>query len=89
LALWDYCHRSARSFFGDRLSDSRAQKILDALKQKPAGMTRKQILDEVFGRNLSAEGLASALALLLKSKLAYCKAEPTEGRTAERWFAQT
>ena len=35
LALWGYCHRSARSFFGDRLSDSRAQKILDALKQKP------------------------------------------------------
>jgi hypothetical protein len=53
------------------LSDSRAQKILDALKQKPEGMTRKQILDKVFGRNLSAEGLASALAVLLKSKLAY------------------
>ncbi len=89
LALWDYCYRSACRFFGQRLTDSKAQKILDALRQKPAGMTRKQILDEVFGRNLSAEALASALALLLKSKLAYCKAESTEGRTAERWFAQT
>jgi hypothetical protein len=89
LALWGYCYQSACRFFGHRLTDSKAQKILDALRRKPEGMTRKQILDEVFARNISAEGLASALDLLLKSKLAYCKTEPTEGRSAERWFAQT
>ena len=89
LALWDYCVQSARRLFGDRLSDPRAQKILDALRRHPEGMTRKQILDEVFTRNISSDRLRAALQVLLDYKLAKRVIEPTEGKSAERWFAVT
>ena len=89
LAFWDYCFASARRLFGHRLSDSKAQKILEELRGRPQGMTRKQILDEIFGRSISVERLTSAFKVLLDVKLARYVIEPTGGRSAERWFAVT
>jgi hypothetical protein len=37
LAFWDYCFASARRLFGHRLSDSKAQKILEELRGAPSG----------------------------------------------------
>jgi hypothetical protein len=87
LAFWDYCFQSARGLFGHKLSDPRAQKILDELRRRPQGMTRWQISEEIFNRNLKTEQITAALQLLLELKLAYWKTEPTNGRDAERWFA--
>jgi hypothetical protein len=89
LAFWDYCLGSARRLFGHRVSDPRAQKILDELRKRPEGMTRRQISEEIFARNLTAERIVSALQMLLKFKLVYRKTESTNGRDAERWFAVT
>jgi Protein of unknown function (DUF3987) len=89
LAIWDYCFQSARRLFGQRLSDPHAQKILEALRRRPEGMTRWQISEVVFSRNLSAQGIGSALRMLLELGLAFWKPESTNGRSAERWFATT
>jgi Protein of unknown function (DUF3987) len=89
VALWDYCLQSARRLFGHRLFDSKAQKILEELRRRPQGMTRKQISEEIFGRNLNAERLGLALRRLLECNLVRCVIEPTGGRDAERWFAIT
>ena len=87
LAFWDYCFASARKLFGDKLSDPKAQQILDELRRRSAGMTRQQIFDEIFGRNEKSSRIQVALDLLLRLKLVTRKSEPTAGRTAERWFA--
>jgi hypothetical protein len=88
LALWQYCCLSAERLFGSRLLDIKAQQILDELRRRPQGMTRREISDEIFGRNVSSERIATALRALLDIRLAYSKIEPTNGRDAEKWFAR-
>jgi hypothetical protein len=88
MALGDYSFASARMLFGDRLSDLRAQKVWEALKARPEGMTRKMIFDEVFQKNIAAEALAYVFEALVKAGVAVCKTEETGGRRAERWFAK-
>jgi hypothetical protein len=85
LAVWGYCDRSAAFLFGGSLGDRDADWILDALRAKPAGMTRTDISVEVFSRNRTADVITRALGLLLKYKLARC--EPAGNGQNERWFA--
>jgi len=90
LAMWQYCEDSARYIFGAATGDWAADKILEALKDNPAGMTRNEIR-ELFQRNLSAERIDSALRVLSRLNLAYSKKEEpgqTAGRPAERWFCR-
>lgn len=86
LALWKYCEASARFIFGDALGDPVADEILRALREAPAGLTRTDIRD-LFGRNRSAREVGSALATLTEHGCAYSRSELTEGRPAQRWFA--
>jgi hypothetical protein len=76
-----------RRIFGGRMSDPKAQQILDALRRRPEEMTRKQIYDDVFARNISGDRMAEAFKLLFDAKFAVAKTEETGGRHAERWFA--
>ena len=87
LAFWDYCKASAEYLFGDRLANANAQKIRDGLRVRPAGMTRKMILDEIFQRNIPRDALDLALTTLESLKFARKKMEETGGRQAERWFS--
>jgi hypothetical protein len=90
LALWNYCDRSARWIFATSTGDSRADKILRALRMAGInGMTRKQILDDVFQRNVKGHVLATALELLRRFGLADYKREMTVGKPRELWFANT
>jgi hypothetical protein len=86
LALWNYSAASAKCLFGGRLADVNAQKILEALRSHPQGMTRKQILDEVFNRNISKEALALAFKNLQSVKGISKEIKETGGRPLERWF---
>ena len=86
LALWQYCEDSARCIFGAATGDVVADKILEALKGTPEGLTRTSIRD-LFQRHPSAERLSNALALLQRTKKATMVKEETEGRPRERWFA--
>jgi hypothetical protein len=88
VALWKYCENSARYLFGVRLSNPKAEKIFDALRKNPGGLTRTEINVMVFKRNLNSDRLEKALALLKKIGWIESRLEKTEGRNAERFFAK-
>jgi hypothetical protein len=55
LAVWTYCEDSVRFVFGDVLGDPVADTILRALRTHPDGMTRTEIIADVFARHIKAE----------------------------------
>jgi hypothetical protein len=62
---------SARRIFGDRIGDPSAERLLEALRAAPDGLTDKEINVEVFSRNKSANELARVKKLLLNSRLIF------------------
>jgi hypothetical protein len=88
-ALWNYCERSAQWIFSATTGNTRADRILRALRVVGSeGMTRTQILDDVFQRNISGPSFHEALELLRRSEWADSLPEKTtRGRPSERWFA--
>jgi hypothetical protein len=89
LALWQSTKDSARYIFADKLGDSIADAILDALRAATAdGLTRTELYEQ-FGHNVASAKISAALATLLKLRLARIVKEGTgeKGRPAERWFA--
>jgi hypothetical protein len=87
-ALWKYCEASARYLFGERLGDSKAEKILDALRKHPEGLTRTEINVIVFKRNVKSERIDEALVVLLRADWIERRVEKTSGRDTERFFAK-
>jgi 5S rRNA maturation endonuclease (ribonuclease M5) len=88
LALWSYCDRCARWIFATATGDGRADRILSALRVVgPTGMTRTQILHDVFQRNMRANVLDKTLDSLRRGGFAYCRKETARGKQSERWFA--
>jgi hypothetical protein len=63
-----------------------ADRIYDALKTAPEGLTRTQI-SHLFGRHRDAAEIDRALAALLTGGRARRETGATGGRPAERWFA--
>jgi hypothetical protein len=84
-AVWKYCEGSASFLFGDRLGNPKAEKILAALQEAPRGLTRRDINNNVFKRNLKAEPLNDALKLLVRLGRISSQIERTGGRDAERF----
>ena len=88
LALWNYAERSAKWIFSTSTGDPRADRILLALRVAgAAGMTKTEISERVFNRNVSADALADALRILRQSGHATFKKETTGGAPRVRWFA--
>jgi hypothetical protein len=86
LAFWRYCEDSARWIFsGSGTGNRHADRILEALRKNPGGMTRTDISSKVFNRNIGAALLDTAFALLEKLGLARCEPQPSGGRDAELW----
>jgi hypothetical protein len=86
LALWHYAESSARYIFGDATGDSVVDKIVEALRARPDGLTRTAIRD-LFKRNESGERIGKALASLSEAGRARSTNEEIGGRPVERWFA--
>jgi Protein of unknown function (DUF3987) len=86
LAIWDFCEASARYIFGDALGNPVADRILQALRAAPGGLTRTEIRD-LFERNRSASEINVALTALEERGLAQRVSEVTAGRPIERWIA--
>lgn len=94
LAVWAYCFNSACLIFKDLSDDdyatrNRAERILAVLKRCPKGLTRNQVLHDIFFGNLKADLLDQALKILERDKLARSIIESTGGRSAERWVSVT
>ena len=86
LACWDYAEASARYIFGDALGDPDADEILRALRERPEGLTRTELMHH-FGRNLSSERIGRALSVLSRGGFAASETVKTNGRPAEKWRA--
>jgi hypothetical protein len=88
LEFWRYCFDSARYLFGHSLGDPAADELLRALNQSPVGLTRREILHDVFAKNRKAGDVDRALTVLLTAGLVRSETDTdTGGRPAERWFA--
>lgn len=85
LALWQYAEDSARYLFDDTLAKPNARKLLAALRSRPAGMTRREINDLVYKRNVPARVISELLESLKGLGVLTCQREETGGRAAERW----
>ena len=90
LALWNYCDRSAKWIFSTATGDSRADRILFALQVAgKVGLTKTEISEGVFNRNVSSDAVSDALRILHRSGQAKFVKEITGGAPCERWFAQS
>ncbi|MDP9477519.1 MAG: hypothetical protein M3R38_17850 [Actinomycetota bacterium] len=85
LALWEYGEASARYVFGTATGDPVVDRIMEALRENPKGLTRNQI-NELFGGHQRSERIRNALSELRDAGLIRAEKEPTKGRPVERWF---
>jgi hypothetical protein len=85
LALWDASARCAAFIFGDSLGSPDAEKIVAALRSAPHGLTRSEIREHVFQRNVSAARIKAALELLLRNNLIREERVETTRRPAYRY----
>jgi hypothetical protein len=81
-ALWRYSFDSAKLIFGKAELDPVAQTIIEALKTGPKTQTE---ISNLFGRNKTAEQLASVLASLQSRGRITLETERTAGRSRQVW----
>jgi hypothetical protein len=86
LALWSYCVASVRFIFRNSLGNPIADQLLDALRQRPNGMTRTEMRD-LLARHATEDAIDQALNGLSEAGLARSEKQATGGRPTERWFA--
>jgi len=87
LAVMDFVTASAEWIFGELYGEADADKILDALRQRPDGLTRTEV-NALFNRHKSHAEIEAALRTLQGGQLADMQTETTDGRPVERWFAK-
>lgn len=82
LALWQYAEDSATFLFGDAVGDETADAILYALtKMGNSGLTRKQLMVDVFHKHITAADLGRALELLIdQGRVSEEQQDPTGAR---------
>jgi hypothetical protein len=85
-AVWRYCEQSANYIFGTGLGDLSADRILQALRGSPHGLTRTELRD-LFGRNKRGSDIEQALSRLNELGFVRKLLEETGVRPAERWMA--
>lgn len=86
LAVWEYCEASAQFIFGSKLGDAVADRILEALRHSPHGLTRTDVRD-LFARHKSRERIDQAVDALVTQGLVRIVGQQTGGRPSERFFA--
>jgi Protein of unknown function (DUF3987) len=92
LALWRFCHTSARYIFGEMTGDAAGDVILRALRTAGSeGMAKRDIFN-LFGRNLAAAKIDGALGRLQAAGKATSREVPPArgslgGRPKQMWYA--
>jgi len=85
LSVWKYAENSVNYIFQKKTGSSIADSILEALSNKPNGLTKTDLYS-LFGKNISANQLSSALDYLEKGSHTKKVTTPTAGRQEERWY---
>lgn len=86
LAVTDFCEESAEYIFGDLYGDEVADRILQALRDADAGITRTEVSD-LFTRHKPQSAIEAALRTLEREGLIQKRREDSGGRPIERWIA--
>jgi hypothetical protein len=81
LAVWRYAEASAHQLFGHMLGNPTAEKLLNALRQAPDGLTTTELY-AALNRHPRAEQIAEALELLQSRNLITTTQRLTPGRPA-------
>ena len=87
IEVWRYCEESVRFVFGNELSNRTANTILKSLRSSPANGLSRTAISKLFNGNKSKAEIDSALQILHSARLARRSTIPTDGRSAEVWFA--
>jgi hypothetical protein len=88
IAISAYNRATVLHLFGSALGDTKATKILDALRNRyPVKMTLSEIRRELFGDNVPANSIHDALGFLATSGVVECEEEPTGGRPRKNYQA--
>jgi len=85
MALWAFCERSARFIFGDALGNPLADRLLQAIRGAPDGLSRARMREVLSGHGTKSD-VDAALSLLHELDLAHRVKVPTGGRPTETWF---
>jgi len=84
LAIIDYYVETCRFIFGQKTGDNTADAIMEHLGNTPAGLTKTNIIHDVFNKNKKVAEIDKALKLLLDKDLVFCVKDTTNN--SERWF---
>jgi hypothetical protein len=87
LALWEYCHDSARQLFAQASPPTLPDRLLSALRQSHQGLTRREIAHSAGHHHAAADISAALRSLAAQGLAASRREEGGGGRPAERWFA--
>lgn len=86
LEFWQYAKDSARYIFGTATGDPVIDRIMEALRGKPKGLTRNEI-GELFHWHQKSDRISHALDQLRDAGAVRVEKEATGGRPIERWCA--
>ena len=89
-ALWRYCEASAGYIFSDTSGDHVADTLMHELElARPDGISRRDIIRDVFGGHTRAYEIIQALRKLEAAGKARCQKQQANGpgRPREMWFA--
>lgn len=91
LAVWQFCEDSAKYIFGEKIGSKNADTLLAALRQTENGLTRTEIHNDIFRKNLNAGEIKSALQILVDADLIESQTQPSENsrKPSEKWFAKS
>ena len=88
IAIVDASARCAAHIFGNSVGNPDADRILSALRIAPAGLTRTEIREQVFQKNLPSDRIKAALSILLAANLVgQTKQAATGGAPISRFHA--
>jgi hypothetical protein len=90
IAVWQFCEASARYIFSDLSNDRIADTILRELEIiRPDGLSRRDMIRNVFGGHVQAYDLSCALRKLEAAGKVRCQKQQSNGpgRPGEMWFA--
>ena len=79
LAVWEYAEASVRYIFGEKTGNQDADKILEAVRHDPQGLTRSEI-SKVFKGNVPATRIDQAMEFLKSYGLILEEKSTTGGR---------
>jgi hypothetical protein len=86
LALWQFCEDSTKYIFGNSLANADAEKLLNAIRSSPAGLSRTQITSDVFNGKKTKAVINGLLTELLTEGHVHRTKEKTGSHRPTEWW---